>query len=355
MTKRAVWLLAIGYLLCRVSVARADTIDDFVQAQIAAFHAPGVALVVVERGRVVKAAGYGFADREAKVPVTPDTVFKIGSVSKQFIASGIMLLVRQGKVHLDDPIASFFDDLPASWRPTTVRHLLTHTSGLLRESPAFDPLSDKSDAEVIRAAYTAPLHFPPGARWEYSNVGYYALAEIIHKASGRPWTEFIDETIFRPAGMTITFPTNTARSIPGMAVGYTGNDNISPAPHWVALRPSGAFLSTVLDLARWEATLYTDRVLTSAERDVMWTPVQLNDKTQAPYGFGWHLDGGRGQRRIWHGGGLPGFISNYVRYPDEGLTVIALTNGDDTDIGHIANSVASLYREQHKSPAAAKP
>lgn len=358
MTRHALWLMALACLLCRVPAARADVIDDFVRARMAANATPGVAVAIVERGRLVRAAGYGFADRDRKIAVTPETVFKIGSVSKQFIASGIMLLVRQGRVRLDDPIDRFFDDLPAPWKAITVRQLLTHTSGLLRESPAFDPLSDKSDAEVVRGAYAEPLRFAPGSKWEYSNVGYYVLGEIIRKASGRPWTEFIDAAIFRPAGMTTSFPTNTTRVVPTMAVGYTGKDNGVQAPPWVALRVSGAFLSTVLDLAKWEAALSAGQVLTRAELDLMWSPVQLNDKSSAPYGFasapygfGWHVDRGRGQRRVWHGGGLPGFVSHYVRYPDEGLTVIALTNGDDTDIGMIADGVASLYAEQRKSSA----
>ena len=183
----------------------------------------------------------------------------------------------------------------------------------------------------------------PGEKWEYSNVGYYALAETIHKVTGQPWNDYLRDRIFKPAAMNTTFPTNTKEPIANRAVGYTENDNSAVARDWVALRPSGAFLSTVLDLAKWDALLYTDTVLTEAERRQMTTPVRLNSGATAPYGFGWHVDTAGDQRRVWHGGGLPGFSAQFVRFPDAGITIILLANGDDVDTSSMANGLAALH------------
>ena len=324
-------------------VALADPTDDYVTAQLAAFDLPGLSLAVIKNGEIVKAEGYGVADRERNVPATRDTVYKIGSVSKQFIATGIMLLAADKRLGVDDRISKYLEKTPSSWAPITIRHLLTHTSGLVRESPAFTPSKNLSDAELIRAVHPVPLRFPPGSKWEYSNTGYVALAEIIRLVSGQPWTEYLHQKIFAPAGMTVTLPTNTTASVPNRAVGYGGRNNERKADDWVALRASGAFLSNVLDLAKWEALLRTDRILSGTAKREMWTRVRLSDGSSDPYGFGWHIDTGGGRRRVWHGGGLPGFTSHFVRYLDDGLTVIALSNGDDSDMGSIANGVAELY------------
>jgi len=335
--------LILCVLVSITAFAQNDPADDYIDAQMKAFHLPGLALAVVKDGKVIKARGYGLADVSRKTPVTPETVLKIGSISKQFIATGIMLLVRDKRLGLDDPISTYLGDAPPSWSAITIRHLLTHTAGLVRESPSFDENKDQADAAVLKGAYPLPLRFTPGEKWEYSNVGYYALAETIHKLTGRPWSEYLNDRIFRPAAMTTTWPTNTRQVIPNRALGYTGNDNARVAGNWVALRPSGAFLSTVLDLAKWDATLYTDTVLTAAERQQMTTPVRLTNGTNAAYGFGWHVDNAGDQRRVWHGGGLPGFSAQFVRFPGAGVTIILLANGDDVDTASIANGLAALH------------
>jgi CubicO group peptidase (beta-lactamase class C family) len=339
--RRILILIAVLWLAAPSS-ARADQADDFVQSQMKMFHLHGISVAVVKNGQIIKAQGYGVADDEGRTPAQTDTVYKIGSVSKQFIATGIMLLVRDGRVGLDDPIGKFIEGTPAAWTPITVRHLMTHTAGLLRESPGFDANKVISDADVLKAAYRAPLLFTPGQKYEYSNVGYYALAEIIRIASGRPWQEYIEEKVFQPAGLSIV-PTNTRNPIANKARGYDGRHNTNLAADWVALRPSGAFLSTVLDLAKWDAVLYTDRVLTDAERQQMYAPARLNDGTTAAYGFGWHVESRNGRRFVWHGGGMPGFSSQFVRYIDDGISVITLTNGTDVDSGAIANGLARMY------------
>jgi D-alanyl-D-alanine carboxypeptidase len=242
MQPRRISFFAFVLVFAATVAARADKTDDYIKAEMQRQNIPGLSLAVIRNGEIVKAEGYGLANIKLRIPARPETVYKIASVSKQFIATGIMLLVQEGQVGLDDPIGKYLEGTPAAWKGITVRHLLTHTSGIVREAPGFDPSKIQSDADVIRTAYAVPLRFAPGAKWEYGNVGYFALAEIIRKVGGRPWTEYLSEKVFSPSGMNTTHPTNTKESVPNRALGYVDNDNPRDAGDWPALRPSGAFL-----------------------------------------------------------------------------------------------------------------
>lgn len=340
--------------LATPGLVRADRTDDYVKAEMARQKIPGLSLVVLKDGKTIKVAGYGVTDLKAGTPAAPETVYKIGSVSKQFIATGIMLLAQDGKLRVDDPVSKYLDGTPETWSGITIRHFLTHTSGVVREGPAFAPFKPQPDIDVIRSAYPLALQFTPGTTWRYCNVGYYALAEIIHRVSGKPWTDYLHEKVFAPAGMRATWPTNTTQALPNRALGYTDDDNPREAPDWPVLRPSGAFLSTVLDLAKWDVLLDTDKVLTAATRKQMWTPVTLNDGSKHPYGFGWGLEPLNGHPRIRHGGSLPGFISEYARFPDDRLTVVVLMNTDDADVRALAQGVALLYLPEKAQTAGAR-
>ena len=342
-TRRACLVAAL--LLATPHVALCDPADDFLRAEMSRQKIPGLSLVVLKNGEVIKLAGYGLANRKPAVGATPDTVYKIASASKQFIATGIMLLVQEGRIGLDDSLNKFLDGAPPAWNAITIRHLLTHTAGLIREAPGFDPMKVQSDTDILRSAYAVPLRFAPGQKWEYSNTGYYALAEIIRKISGQSWGEFVAARIFQPLGMqsTRTTPTSTTEKIARYAQGYVDNDTLREAPQWVALRPSGAFLSTVRDLAKWDAALRTESILTEPTRRQMWTPVTLNDGATYPYGFGWMMATVKGHRLIHHPGGMPGFRSDIARFVDDGLTIIVLMNLDDVDIDAIVGGLAAVY------------
>jgi D-alanyl-D-alanine carboxypeptidase len=325
-------------------VGQADRADNLIKAEMQRQNIPGLSLVVLKDGKIIKAAGYGFANVKLQIPATPETVYKIASVSKQFIATGIMLLVQEGKLGLDDPISKYLEGTPATWKAITIRRLLTHTSGIVREPPGFDPFKVQSDGDVIKSAYNLPLRFAPGEKWEYSNTGYFALAEIIRKVTGLPWGEYLSEKVFRPSGMKTTFTTNTKENLPNRAVGYTDNEKLLKADDWPALRPSGAFLSTVLDLAKWDAVLNSDKILSDSTRRQMWTPAKLNNGAAQPYGFGWFLGEISGRKEAHHTGGMPGFRAGFMHFLDgERLTVIVLMNLDDVDIDSILHGIAGLY------------
>jgi CubicO group peptidase (beta-lactamase class C family) len=324
--------------------ARADQLDDFIKAEMKKQNIPGLSLAVVKDGKIIKAEGYGLANIKLKIPAKPETVYRIASVSKQFIATGIMLLVQEGRFGLDDPISKYLEGAPAAWKGITIRQLLTHTSGIIREAPGFSSRKVQSDAEVIKSAYPLPLRFAPGEKHLYSNVGYFALAEVIRKVSGRPWTEYLNEKVFKPSGMTTTYPTNIKGSLPTRASAYVDNSKLREVDdNWPALRPSGAFLSTVLDMAKWDAMLYTDKILTESSRKQMWAPARLNDGTTYPYGFGWEVKSFRGRRLVHHGGGGPGVRAEFARFLDDRLTIIFLMNLDDVDKDSILYGIAALY------------
>ena len=349
MHRKLISLLAVVLALASSVGAQSDKIDEYVRAEMKKQRITGVSVAVVQDGKVVKTQGYGIANVELNVPAKPETVYKIGSVSKQFIATGAMLLIEDGKLALTDHISKYLEGTPDTWKEITIRHVLTHTSGLVREAPGFNPLKVQADADLIRTAFTVPLNFAPGAKWEYCNLGYFILAEIITRVSGKPWGEFLEERVFKPAEMNATRTTTVSDIVPNRATGYFFKANLlQNAPEYLALRPSGAFLSTVLDLAKWDALLYTDRILKRSTREEMWKPAadtgaKTDEGTSVQYGFGWFIGSSRGHRLVYHGGSLPGFRAHLLRYVDDKLTIVVLTNGDEARPEVIARGVAVFF------------
>ncbi len=324
--------------------ARADEIDDYVKSQMAKQHIPGLSMAVLKEGKPVKLTAYGAANLELDVPATPDTVYKIGSLSKQFIAAGIVLSSGEDKVGLDDPVGKYLEDAPQTWRAITVRHLLTHTAGLPKEAPGFDPLKMQSDVELIRSAYSLPLSFEPGMKWEYSNLGYYVLAEILRRTTQKPWAQYLQERLFAPLGMSATRPTTIEELVPRRASGYNwAESKYRNGEVLLGVRPSGAFLSTVRDLAKWDAALYSNDLFSPQQREMMWTPVKLSDGSEKPYGFGWIVDKVGKHKEVHHAGTLTGFRSAMARFVDDRLTVIVLTNCGQALPERIAIGVAAFY------------
>ena len=359
MRRTSIFTLFLALLLTATaaaqSTAQSTQVDEYVRAEMGKQRIPGLTLAVVKDGKIIKAEGYGLANAEHKIPARPETVFKIGSVSKQFIAVGVLLLAQDGKLSLGDPVKKHFPDAPETWSGITIRHLLLHTSGLPREGPGFDALKIQADADVIKSAYNSPLIFATGTKWEYCNLGYFMLAEIIQRVSGQPWGDFLAARVFRPLEMSATRTTTPVEVIPNRADGYVWrNDRLQNADEYRALRPSGAFISTVLDLAKWDAALYGDQILKAALREEMWKPAaetnrKLSDGTTDSYGYGWFIGKLEGHRQVFHGGSLPGFRAHLARFVDDRLTIIVLTNGDGARPEGIANSVAAFYLTEKKS------
>ena len=324
--------------------AQSKKVNAYIESEMRRQNIPGLSLAIIKEGKVIKAKGYGMANVEMNVPVTTETVFKIGSISKPIIAEGIMILVEEGKLSPDDKISKYLEGTPESWKDITVRHLLSHTSGIIREAPGFSPARSIPDADLIKSAFPAPLLFTPGEKHEYSNVGYMALAEIIHRISTKSWDDFFKERLFAPLGMNATRTTTFGEIVPNRANSYSlENGKLQNSPIMLALRPSGAFLSSLSDLLKWEAALNSSKSLKPETRMVMWAPFKFNNGTDSGYAFGWRVSEVNGRKRIHHGGALDGFRSEIARFVDDKITVIVLTNLANAKPMEISVGVAELY------------
>jgi D-alanyl-D-alanine carboxypeptidase len=357
MIRNRLLLFATAFVVGTAAQTHAQDIDDVVKRWMETQHVPAVSVAVVKDGAVMKAQGYGLADVEHRVAAGVETVFKIGSVSKQFVAAGIMLLVQDGRLALDDNLRKHLPGTPPSWDAITIRHLLTHTAGLAREAPGFDVQKLQPDMDVIASAYPVALRYAPGERHEYSNLGYFVLAEVMQRVSGKPWAAVLHERIFAPLGMTKTRVTTLAEIIPNRAHGYAWRDGkLQNEDDWPAVRPSGAFISTVSDLAKWETSLLGVRILGDTTKKEMWTRVRLSDGRTAPYGFGWQLDdwpsnapAPTGIPMVRHGGSMNGFRAGYVRWPTHRLAVIVLTNLTNAPYEGLTANIAIRYVPELKT------
>jgi CubicO group peptidase (beta-lactamase class C family) len=328
---------------------RADRVDEYVAAQLKQYNVPGLSLAVVKRGRVIKSKGYGLANVELNARATPDTVYQWASVTKQFTAAAVLLLADDGKLKLDERIGVYLAKTPAAWSNVTVWHLLNHTSGIKSYTglPGFfkDIRKDFKQDELIALVRDLPLEFEPGARWSYNNTGYFLLGLIIEKTSGLTYGDFLQKRIFGPLAMTTARVNEQFLIITNRATGYSSVSNrlftsefVSPTQPYSA----GALAGTVLDLAKWDAALYVNRVLSAANRQLMWTPTRLNDGKTRDYGFGWELGELFGHRYVAHGGGIHGFSTYILRLVEDKLTVIVLMNGPGNSSG-VAQGVADYY------------
>lgn len=352
-------VLATLLLFCASSSVQADQVDEYVAVQMRQLHIPGLALAVVRDGQIAKIRAYGLANVELNAPVTEDTVFELGSVTKQFTAAAILLLVEEGKIGLDEPIKKYLAGVPDAWSAVTVRHLLTHSSGI-QNYLGVPGLPDAAHAapshdEMNRIFFERlQLEFQPGETWSYSNSGYLLLGSIIEKASGKSYWEFLNECIFQPLGMSVTRSSEPRAIIPHRASGYEWTQNhFENRPALTAnAYAAGSIVSTVRDMAKWDAALYIEKLLKTSSLRQAWTPQRTSGGATAPfnYGFGWFVDTYHGHRVIAHSGGTPGFSSIIHRFVDDRLTVIVLTNHTDRVIDHLAIDIAGLY-----VPALARP
>ena len=336
------------FLTVPAALAQTDKVDEFVKAEMQKRKIPGLSIAVVRNGEVAYAKGYGLANVELNVAAAPETVYQSGSLGKQFTATLVMMLVEEGKMGLDDHISKYIPDAPEIWKAISIRHLLTHTSGI--SNKLYDQINmrqDYTEDELLQKIAATPLDFQPGEKWNYSNPGYVTLGIIIHKVTGKFYGDLLKERIFAPLGMTTARIINEADIIANRAAGYRlvkgelkNQEWVSPALNTTA---DGSLYLTVHDMAKWDAALYTEKLLKRASLDQMWTPVELNSGKLQQYGFGWAFGKPNGHRLIEHGGAWQGFTSYIARYVDDRMTLIVLTNLAGADPGKIAHGIAGLY------------
>lgn len=343
----ALLLLVAPGLLAQTPARFGERVDTFVRTEMARQDLVGLSLAVIHRGRIILERGYGFANLEHRVPAAPETIYQSGSVGKQFTAGAVMLLVEEGRLGLEDPVTRFFPDAPASWRQVTIRHLLTHTSGAGDYPDDFDFRRDYTEAEMVAMVLAQPFMFAPGAEWRYSNLGYVLLGAIIRAASGQFYGDFLAERIFRPLGMTTARVISEADLVPNRAAGYTREAGVLRNQDWVApslnTTADGALYLTVRDMARWDSALHGTGLFTPRSLAAIRTPVTLTGGGTYPYGFGWRVGAAGGHAIMAHSGSWQGFKSYIVRYPDDGLTVVAFANLAEADPTRVAQGVAALW------------
>jgi CubicO group peptidase (beta-lactamase class C family) len=309
---------------------------------------PGVAVSVIQDGETLLEGVYGYADLDKRVPIARNTAFRLASVSKQFGAMAIMLLAEDGALSLDDPIGLYVPEL-AGYKDIEIRHLLLHTGGLPDYYDEIDTaggMPTNHDAAVL-LGQMARVDFPAGERYEYSNPGYDMLAPIVAAASGMPFGEFVETRIFAPLGMSGSRVYDERKPlIPHRAYAYARSDEGFVPEDYDPLNiivGSGGIYSSLADLARWDAALYTDKLVSHEMLDEAFTSGRNNKGEALEYGYGWAIDSYSGQKRVRHGGSWVGFRTHIMRIPALRFTVILLSNVSDTDASALVDAITAIY------------
>lgn len=327
---------------------------------------PGAAILVIENGNVVYRKGFGAADLKTGKRIGADTAFDLASVTKQFTAMAILQLAERGKLNLNDSLRKYYPEFPAYADKITVRHLLDHTSGLpdyielfvksgkldAEGKPGgFEPTND--DIMTLLAAQKEP-RFAAGEKWEYSNSGYAALASIVEKASGKSYPQFVSENILKPLKMSQTVVYSEKKpNVPNRAVSYQKKDDIYEDVDYTPLNliyGDGSINSTLEDLAKWDAALYTEKLVTAETLRQAFAPGKTNDGKPTNYGFGWFVKNTAHGLETSHSGGWAGFRNFIVRYPEKKLTVVVLSNSAEFNPVQTAMKIARVFLGESKSP-----
>ncbi len=328
-------------------------------------HEPGAAVIVVKDGRVVFERGYGVTDLRTLRPIDSQTNFRLASITKQFTAAAVMLLVRDGRLRYEDSLTDIFPDFPEYGRAMTIGHLLTHTSGLADYEDLMPPYDSTIPVEQLQIKDVGVFDllkaqeagkFEPGSRWAYSNSGYVLLGLVVEKISGQSFSEFLRGRIFVPLGMTNTVAYERGKNkVPNRAYGHTKVDNrwqeTDQSPTSATLGDGGVY-SSLEDLAKWDEALRRHTLLSEKEIQPALIPVSVPgegptepDGTPVTYGFGWFLNPWQGHNRMWHYGETVGFRTAIQRFTEDDLTVIVLCNRADLDARSLALKAAEFYLE----------
>jgi len=266
------------------------------------------------------------------------------------------MLVEADKVGLEDPLTKYFPDAPAAWNQVTVRELLSHTAGFTDYPKDFDLRKDYTEEELLKTVEAIPLAYSPGTSWSYSNLGYLTLGILIHKVTGQFYGDFLQQRIFQPLDMSTTRIINEADIIPNRSAGYRLVNGKAKNQEWVSptlnTTADGSLYFSILDLAKWDAALYTEKFLRRSSLAQMWTvaPLRNGKPNSGHYGYGWFIEVNDGHRVFEHEGQWQGFETQISRYVDDNLTVVVLTNLDAAKPDRIAHGVASIYFQKRAAP-----
>ena len=340
---------ALSAQLATAAESPAAESAKFVRAEMKKQRIPGLALLVSRNGQPIQAEGFGLSNVELQTPVKPETIFQSGSVGKQFTATAVMMLVEAGKLGLGDPLTKYFPQAPVWWKDVTVRELLSHTAGFTDYPDNFDMRKDYNEEQLLEIVTAIPPAYPAGTNWSYSNLGYLTLGILIHRVTGEFYGDFLQQRIFKPLDMFTTRIINEADIIPNRSAGYRLVHGHLKNQEWVSpevnTTADGSLYFSILDLAKWDAALCTEKLLRRSSLEQMWTVALLKDgkPNTGEYGFGWFIGNRKGHHVVEHEGQWQGFETQISRYVDDGLTVVVLTNLAEAKPGQIADGVAAIY------------
>jgi CubicO group peptidase (beta-lactamase class C family) len=356
-THRTAVSIALLLLLAASAAAQDLTpkFDEYLSALVKQQRFIGSVLVARD-GKVIFRKGYGLANAELDVPNTPQTKFRLGSVTKQFTAAAILLLQERGKLNVQDPICKYVDNCPGAWSEVTIHHLLSHTGGIpnFTSFPDYEPkmMMPVTTQDMIARFKDKPLDFKPGEKWSYSNSGYFLLGYIVEKAAGESYESFLQKNIFEPLKLTNTGYDHFDTILKKRATGYSlAKGKMVNSVYLDMTQPyaAGSLYSTVEDLFVWNEALYSGKLLSAKSLEAMITPVK-ND-----YAYGLGLQTKSGRKVISHGGGINGFSTFIARFPEEKVSVVVLRNADygSPGPGQISQDLASIvFGEKYEIPAA---
>lgn len=309
----------------------------------------GCAALVAKKGQIIYKKAFGMANLELNVPMQPDMVFRIGSITKQFTAVAILQLMEQGKLSLQDEITKFIPDYPTQAYKITIEHLLTHTSGIKSYTnvPEFQKYirTDMKPSEVIDMFKNLPMEFAPGTKWNYNNSGYFLLGYIIEKVSGKSYPEYIEENFFKPLGMTNTLYGSDSKIVKNRAWGYQPDVNgIKNADMMSMSLPyaAGSIQSTVEDLFRWNQAVHSYKLVKKETLEKAFTEYKLADGKGTKYGYGWSFSQIQDSRTIEHGGGINGYLTNALYLPAEDIFVAVFSNNNAKSPAFVSNLMAAV-------------
>jgi len=327
--------------------ARADSIDDYVNAEMARLQIPSVAFAIVKNGKVVRREAIGFADVEAKREAKVDDLYEIGSLTKQFTAMAIMMLVERGRISLDDPVTKLLNHAPSKWSAIKVKNLLYQTSGLPEYVylPGIGLLDKFTRPQFINSVAKLPVDFAPAEAWAYSNTNYALLGWIIEDVTKEPYTKFIEENILRPLGMNHTRFAESGVNVAGLANGYLMRRRMrTPCPKGAAsIKSDGALISNLEDMVKWDAALSNSRLIARKSYLTMWSRAKLNSGRTHAYGMGWYLNQPGTKAYMGHSGNSAGYSAGISRYPGARVSVILLTNMYSVGAEAMTKRIAVLF------------
>jgi CubicO group peptidase (beta-lactamase class C family) len=351
-------LAAIALLGAQAGLAQTDVasaVDVYLRQEIKDQNIPGLAVAMIHRGEVLVARGYGLANIEHEVPVDDRTLFQSGSLGKQFTAAAVMLLAEDGSLSLDESVTTYLPEAPEEWAPITIRHLLTHTSGVADYTTEdFDYRRDYSEEDLAGMAYAQAREFPPGSRWNYSNTGYVLLGIVVGRVAGQFYGDFLRERVFDPLGMPSARIISEEDIVPHRASGYRLVDGHWKNQEWVSpslnTTADGSLYVSLRDLIAWDKGLRSRAVLHEDSWNQVFERVRLTSGRPYPYGFGWFIEEVGEHAVHRHSGSWQGFVAYLARYVDEDLTVIALANLAEGKLSPIVEELAGFVNPALKPP-----